>query len=318
MNPNTDHGRLFESLPAYVLGALEPEERTELEDHLEGCPLCTSEYDDLAEAGMMLALNVPPKEPPSELRGTLLDAIRDDEAKIAARESSPVELLPQPSDVKPSRRFGWATGFHARYAAAAAVMIALFAVSLSTLLSNGTLDERVEELESQVSSEATIVSSIANTVMDVSLDAEESETTIQTVSRLAIANEQLQEALQTSMGMQKAASQPTARTAVLEKSDGSTDTFGTLVAGHQTSTRGQMMIQGLDPSPPGFVYQMWMTIGGVPRNLGTFHVNEMGYVFVELTVPLFTSQTLEGAVTIEPGGGSMRPTGAEILRLSAP
>lgn len=155
-------------------------------------------------------------------------------------------------------------------------------------------------------------------MLDVPAGGEEPETTIETVSRLAIANEQLQEALRTSFEMQKAASQPTARTALLQKPDGSTGTSGTLVAGYQSSTRGTLMIQGLDQPPPGYVYQIWMTIGGVPRNLGTFHVNEMGYVFVEMTVPLFTAQTLIGAVTIEPDGGSMCPTGAEILLLSAP
>jgi anti-sigma factor RsiW len=318
MNINNDHGPLFDSLPAYVLGALEEEERIEIEDHLESCALCTSEYDDLAEAGTILALNVPPREPPSELRDRLLSAVRDEQEIAASRSSTPPGLLPEKPGIRDSRKFGWATGFQLRYAAAAAIIVGVFAVSISTLLTNGTLDERVEELESQASSEATVVSSIANTVMNVSLDTEEPETTIETVSRLAVANEQLQEALQTSVEMQKAASQPSARTAVLQRPDGSNSTFGTLIAGHQSSTRGQLMIQGLDPPPPGYVYQIWMTIGGVPRNLGTFHVNEMGYVFVEMTVPLFTAQTLVGAVTIEPGGGSMRPTGAEILRLSAP
>ena len=318
MNENKEHGRVIENLPAYVLGALEEEERIEIEDHLDGCLHCTSEYDDLAEAGTILALNVPPREPPSELRDRLLSSIRDEMEIDADRDSMPVELLPQIPGKRTSRKFGWVTGFQLRYAAAAAIMVGVFAVSISSILTNGSLDERVEELESQVATEATVVSSIANTVLDVAPGGEEPETTIETVSRLAIANEQLQEALRTSFEMQKVASQPTARTAVLRRSDGSNDTFGTLVAGHQSSTRGQLMIQGLEPPPPGYVYQIWMTIGGVPRNLGTFHVNEMGYVFVEMTVPLFTAQTLVGSVTIEPGGGSMRPTGTEILRLSAP
>ena len=87
-------------------------------------------------------------------------------------------------------------------------MVGVFAVSISDMRTNGTLDERVEELKSQVSTEATVVSSIANTVLDVPAGGEEPETTIETVSRLAIANEQLQEALRTSFEMQKAASQP--------------------------------------------------------------------------------------------------------------
>jgi hypothetical protein len=313
MNRYRDHDRLHESLPAYVLGALEPDERIELEDHLDVCPVCASVYDDLAEAGTILALNVPPRTPPRDLRERLLTAAGKDthsvdESGAFAGPEEPTTLV---------RLTSWTHGFQVRYAAAAAVMIAVFGVAVSIVITNGNLDERVQELESQVSTEATVVSGIAGTVMDLPADGKPT-TAIETVSELALANERLQSALATSMEIQKAASQPTARTAVLQRPDGSENALGTLVAGHQSLTRGVMMIQGLDPTPPGFVYQLWMEINGIPRNLGTFQVDEMGYALVELTVPLFNAQTLAGGVTIEPGSGSRRPTGAEVLRLSAP
>ena len=75
---DSDHERLLDSLPAYVLGALTGEERVEVEDHLGICPLCSGEYEDLAEAGMILALNVPPREPPARLKRRLMERVDGD------------------------------------------------------------------------------------------------------------------------------------------------------------------------------------------------------------------------------------------------
>jgi anti-sigma factor RsiW len=35
----------FEDLPAYALGALDPDARLALEAHLESCPVCSAELD---------------------------------------------------------------------------------------------------------------------------------------------------------------------------------------------------------------------------------------------------------------------------------
>jgi hypothetical protein len=42
------------SLGAYVLGALEPEERREVRDHLSACPACAAEYAELKPLPMVL------------------------------------------------------------------------------------------------------------------------------------------------------------------------------------------------------------------------------------------------------------------------
>ena len=43
----TDHDELQRSLGSYLLGALGPGERREVDAHLAGCPACFDEHDSL-------------------------------------------------------------------------------------------------------------------------------------------------------------------------------------------------------------------------------------------------------------------------------
>jgi anti-sigma factor RsiW len=93
------------ALGAYVLGALEREERSELEAHLDSCPICREELDRLAPLpGLLSRLSV------------------DEAAKLGAPEPDPAER-PAPlagalAEVGRARR-------RSRFARAAAVAAAL-------------------------------------------------------------------------------------------------------------------------------------------------------------------------------------------------
>ena len=52
---NREHAELRRALGAYALGALEPAERSEVEDHLEGCQACRDELASLAALPGLLA-----------------------------------------------------------------------------------------------------------------------------------------------------------------------------------------------------------------------------------------------------------------------
>jgi anti-sigma-K factor RskA len=88
----------FEELAApYVLGALEPEERSRFEAHLLECTECTALVNDLASGVIALdhALAV---DPPAGLRTRVLDGIR------AVSDSAVVELVPRR---RPLWRLAW-------------------------------------------------------------------------------------------------------------------------------------------------------------------------------------------------------------------
>jgi anti-sigma-K factor RskA len=76
-----------ELVGGYVLGALEPEERVEMERHLESCRACAREYRSLAVLPALLDQiepdAVPPPLPPPELEEAVLDRV----AKEAGRRA---------------------------------------------------------------------------------------------------------------------------------------------------------------------------------------------------------------------------------------
>jgi anti-sigma-K factor RskA len=60
----------------YALGVLEGEERAELEQHLaRACPKCTPAVAEASGIVSQLTLAAPSVEPPSELRGRIMDAV---------------------------------------------------------------------------------------------------------------------------------------------------------------------------------------------------------------------------------------------------
>jgi hypothetical protein len=71
-----DHGRWSEEIAAYLLGALEPAEASELECHLEGCERCRAELRWLVPAVQSLPESVERLEPPRRLRESLLGEVR--------------------------------------------------------------------------------------------------------------------------------------------------------------------------------------------------------------------------------------------------
>ena len=84
----SDHTRWKEDLAAYVLGALDGDEATELERHLEGCERCQEEMRWLEPAVQVLPESVERQEPPRALREALMAEVRDDVREAGARPAA--------------------------------------------------------------------------------------------------------------------------------------------------------------------------------------------------------------------------------------
>lgn len=83
------HQRWSEELPAFLLGALSPEEEAECRRHVEGCVVCEAEARRLAPAVERLSQDVPRVEPPPALRERLLAEVRADARATAPRGAAP-------------------------------------------------------------------------------------------------------------------------------------------------------------------------------------------------------------------------------------
>jgi anti-sigma-K factor RskA len=72
------HARWSEDVAAYLLGALDPEEMTEFERHLEGCERCRSEMRWLTAAVEALPEAVERQQPPPRVRERVMTEVRAD------------------------------------------------------------------------------------------------------------------------------------------------------------------------------------------------------------------------------------------------
>lgn len=69
-----NHQELRELVSIYALGATDAEESIMVESHLEGCAECREDLSEAMDATALLALSVPPVEPPDHLRAAIVRA----------------------------------------------------------------------------------------------------------------------------------------------------------------------------------------------------------------------------------------------------
>jgi anti-sigma-K factor RskA len=70
------HGRLAELAPAYVLGALDSEERRLFDEHLATCPACVAEMHSFFRITSTLAADIQGVPPPARVRERVLAEVR--------------------------------------------------------------------------------------------------------------------------------------------------------------------------------------------------------------------------------------------------
>ena len=84
------HEQFADDLALYALQALEGEERLALEKHLETCPSCRQEVEQLRGDVTLLAISVSGPTPPSRCRKRLMTAIAKEARRGPARLSKPM------------------------------------------------------------------------------------------------------------------------------------------------------------------------------------------------------------------------------------
>lgn len=117
----SEHQACFESLGAYVLGALPDAERETVAAHIETCPVCAEDASSLQRAATNLIETVPVLDPPPELRGRIMAVVESEAALLRAASGAP-----QPRRARtPRRRASWSGPVTARWVATAAALLVL-------------------------------------------------------------------------------------------------------------------------------------------------------------------------------------------------
>jgi anti-sigma-K factor RskA len=81
--PQRPHSEYADALGAYVLGALDPGERGEIERHVQECKRCGQELVELQGAAEILPRSVPQLRPPAGLKDRIMGSV---EAEAASRQ----------------------------------------------------------------------------------------------------------------------------------------------------------------------------------------------------------------------------------------
>src|SRR5262245_31958404 len=88
---------LRELLPAYSLGATDPDETRLVESLLEKCPDAASELADYKMLAEKMLFSAPPAKPPTHLKGKLLAAIASEPVLVGGKTSIEKSFTPQPA-----------------------------------------------------------------------------------------------------------------------------------------------------------------------------------------------------------------------------
>lgn len=104
-----EHGEMEDSVAAYVLGALDPEEAGRVEAHLEGCAGCREVATRLARVVSVIPLAGETSRPPERLRARILAAVsaQPTSSPAPARRRFPIVPVPMIQRL-PSRVPSWA------------------------------------------------------------------------------------------------------------------------------------------------------------------------------------------------------------------
>lgn len=81
----------------------------------------------------------------------------------------------------------------------------------------------------------------------------------------------------------------------------------------QDGARGAMVVDRLVVLDPANQYQLWLIKDGVRTSGGVFSVTQDGYGVLQVASPLPLTSYQEFGITVEPVGGSPKPTGEKVL-----
>ena len=142
------HEQFAEDLALHALDALQGAERTNLEQHLESCPGCRRELEDLRGDMALLALSAAGPHPPQRSRERLMKAIAEEKQKETVRSARLVSPGAGTSSSGSDASSGWFGGWFGRlgWASAVAAIVVGAAWVNNTQQKNAALQQEIASL----------------------------------------------------------------------------------------------------------------------------------------------------------------------------
>lgn len=317
------HEDYKEMLTAHALGALEREEARALEEHLATCQECRAELDQWYGTAAALAYSVPQAEPSANLRARILqnarttpqldESLKRDDAAIRASGSATREASTTPAASTTS-----ATSVEASTSATSVEASSSSANTESSTWSGNVLPF-APPLKRKWSAPAVfgaLAASLAFVALAVSLFS-----LWQRNNRMQAEMAALQERLNRTQG-------ELARQIERQAPLASPESQAALLAGTNVAPRARAMLafdkktgsamliaNDLPPAPAGKAYQLWFIADGHVMPGGVFTPDARGHAEVRDQMPAegLKAPSAIFAVTLEPAGGVVAPTGEKYL-----
>ena len=267
-----------ELIHAYLLGALDEDERHSLEAHVRGCPDCLAlYYEESPSVEMLIRVGDPVPAPPG-LKRRIMEMVN-----AGARPSTRPGLIDGPMSLLRS----------ALQQPLAASAMAVVSVTL-VLLSAGAflLWQEVNELRDE--------------------DHRLSSNLQDQLDQIQEENQRLAETLLNQLDLAYLASMEGVSTVMLESGESAPKSTGMLMLS-PNATWGVLLTVGLETLPRDKAYQLWLMSNNGRTSAGTFNVDSAGYgqLMVQGLGDLRDFENVE--VSIEPAEGSPEASGDNVL-----
>jgi anti-sigma-K factor RskA len=344
MNTELTHDQILELLPAYALGALEPEEMLAVDSYLNQNRALLDRLHQAELAAAQMAYAAPDAPVPAAAKSQLLARVQADlatqaeiqpEPKFSPPPAVPPRVAPPKPAITPPPSEGWWAGLRRAFGSspgwAAATGFALIAlVILGFYLSR--VQTQLKALQTEIGQLQTTNAELqeTNTSLQEQLLTNNSQLqqasaeleTVQTqVAELQAANTQLQQTNKTLQQQTETNQELLAmlaggnikRAVSLPGTADAPDAGGIFYLGNDN--QAALVLHGLKPLPSSQTYQLWLIpADGSPAPAGLLAVQTDNPTWVALQVPADAPQDFaKVGVSVEPAGGSPAPTGPIVL-----
>ena len=269
-------------IPAYGIGATDPEDEALVRQLLEESAAAADELSNYISLTHLLMHGVPQLKPPESIATNIQSAIRQrEEDAVVAPSLQRSSTLPKQTATAPTKSedtlptLSWLQQLSARwswsYSVVAAVLLLLVGINLFLLSQLRSYQQVQNELTTEVA--------------------------LQGAAMVMLQSDEVQEL-------------------IIPATDDSEETFVSLFW-HPEWDVAVVYAESFPPLAPDMTYQLWLAADGKRVSGGTFTVNEVGNgtLITRAERPIDTYQVI--GITTEPMGGSPGPTSPPVVRLKS-
>jgi anti-sigma-K factor RskA len=342
MSDELTYDEILDKLPAYALGALEPEEMLAIDAYIHKHEVLLVRLRESEQAAVQLAYLAPLAPLPANAKDRLLERVRADGKTIKTSEavagpSRTDATVPQPRAaqaepvVKPllTPKRSWLAGFWTAISsrngwalAAGTAMLILLALAGFYIIQ---MQARLQQVNVERNNLETKLVQLEISHDQLQAQLRQTEAELEAV-QLEIArwqssnesleqiNEELREQLQTENShLNFVAHTPPDRTVLLPGTEAAPEAHGLLYLGPQNN-EALLVLNQLSPLPPQETYQLWL----IPENeapipVGLLPVQSDAPTWLRVQIPPEAQDFADVGVSKEPAGGSLTPTGPIVL-----